>query len=396
MQTSEPFSNSLSRPFWAGASVGLGVWQLQRLEWKEGIIARIEARTERKPMELEKAIELAREAAISAYYPGPRRGAVPPQPASAISMRCRMTGSPGWHVITPLETVDGTVVLVDRGFVPNSFTGPLQPPPRSDRAGSDRQLASCARPRSRASFIPDNDLAANQWFSRDLAAMARSMFPRGTVQVAPFFLEAEASDVPGGWPEGGQTRLELRQQPPAICHDVVRPRALPGRDLRRLCSWRFPGPAVLTSPSRPCCGGRALTARVQPEKPLFGERQVLKFISTRGEAPALSFEGALLAALAPDGGLFMPEAWPRLANRTRSPRLPASTTRTPPYRVMSPYLAGDPCAEDLQSVLAEAYDGFHHPAIVPLSQIGPNVFVLELFHGPTLAFKDLRCRWFRG
>ena len=58
-------------------------------------------------------------------------------------------------------------------------------------------------------FVPDNEPDKNQWFSRDLPAMARSMFPGGTVQVAPFFLEAKASEVPGGWPQGGQTRLTL-------------------------------------------------------------------------------------------------------------------------------------------------------------------------------------------
>jgi threonine synthase len=114
----------------------------------------------------------------------------------------------------------------------------------------------------------------------------------------------------------------------------------------------------------------------------------LKFISTRGEAPALSFEGALMAALAPDGGLFMPEAWPRLqADEIAS--LAGLDYADAAYRVMSPYLAGDPCLGDLEDVLEEAYDGFHHPAVAPLNQLGPNTFMLELFHGPTLAFKDL-------
>ena len=58
-------------------------------------------------------------------------------------------------------------------------------------------------------FIPDNEPEANRWFWRDLKAMAQSMFPGGTVALAPFFLEAEKSEVPGGWPEGGQTRAEL-------------------------------------------------------------------------------------------------------------------------------------------------------------------------------------------
>ena len=59
------------------------------------------------------------------------------------------------------------------------------------------------------------------------------------------------------------------------------------------------------------------------------------------------------------------------------------------YRIMRPYLEGDPCLADLEAVLEEAYGGFHHPAVAPLRQIAPNSLLLELFHGPTLAFKDL-------
>ncbi len=114
----------------------------------------------------------------------------------------------------------------------------------------------------------------------------------------------------------------------------------------------------------------------------------MKFISTRGEAPALSFEGALLATLAPDGGLFMPESWPRLEPGEIAD-LAGLDYADAAFRIMRPFLESDPCAEDLETVLAEAYDGFHHPAVAPLSQIGPNSFLLELFHGPTLAFKDL-------
>lgn len=135
--------------------------------------------------------------------------------------------------------------------------------------------------------------------------------------------------------------------------------------------------------------GRVRAARVSQKSPLFRrEASVLKFISTRGEAPALSFEGALLAALAPDGGLFMPEAWPQLAPDEIA-SLAGLDYADAACRVMRPFLEGDPCQDDLETVLAEAYDGFHHPAVAPLRQIGPNSFVLELFHGPTLAFKDL-------
>jgi threonine synthase len=114
----------------------------------------------------------------------------------------------------------------------------------------------------------------------------------------------------------------------------------------------------------------------------------LRFISTRGDAPALSFEGALMAALASDGGLFMPETWPRLGAEEIED-LAGLDYAEVAYRVMSPYFAGDPCLADLEEVLADAYDGFHHSAVVPLTQLGPGTFLLELFHGPTLSFKDL-------
>jgi threonine synthase len=114
----------------------------------------------------------------------------------------------------------------------------------------------------------------------------------------------------------------------------------------------------------------------------------LKFISTRGGAPALSFEGVLLAALASDGGLYMPEAWPKLEPEAIS-GLAGLDYADAAYRVMQPFLVDDPCLADLESVLEEAYGSFHHPAVAPLRQIAPNSFILELFHGPTLAFKDL-------
>jgi threonine synthase len=96
----------------------------------------------------------------------------------------------------------------------------------------------------------------------------------------------------------------------------------------------------------------------------------------------------LLAGLARDGGLTMPEAWPRLA-ADEIAALAGLDYAEAAFRIMRPYLEGDPSAADLEAVLDEAYAGFHHPAITPLRQIGPASWLLELFHGPTLAFKDL-------
>jgi threonine synthase len=114
----------------------------------------------------------------------------------------------------------------------------------------------------------------------------------------------------------------------------------------------------------------------------------VRYISTRGEAPPLGFGEAMLAGLARDGGLYVPDAWPRLA-----PSAIAGLAGQPyaevAVEVMRPFV-GDAIADaDLARMVREAYGSFRHPAVAPLVQLGPGDFVLELFHGPTLAFKDI-------
>lgn len=114
----------------------------------------------------------------------------------------------------------------------------------------------------------------------------------------------------------------------------------------------------------------------------------MRYISTRGSAPAHDFADVLLAGLAGDGGLFMPQTWPHFS--------PADfrSMRGLPYgelaaRVMQPFVGTAIPFEVLQTICHEAYAGFGHPAIVPLVQLETGLFVQELFHGPTLAFKDM-------
>jgi threonine synthase len=114
----------------------------------------------------------------------------------------------------------------------------------------------------------------------------------------------------------------------------------------------------------------------------------VRYVSTRGEAPPLGFVETTLAGLARDGGLYVPETWPRLEAGT----IEGFAGR--PYAevavdVIRPFV-GDAIAEhDLARMMREAYGNFRHPAVAPLLQFGVNDFVLELFHGPTLAFKDI-------
>jgi threonine synthase len=121
---------------------------------------------------------------------------------------------------------------------------------------------------------------------------------------------------------------------------------------------------------------------------LATERRQLRYISTRGEAPPLGFTEVMLAGLARDGGLYIPASWPRLDLET----IRGFAGR--PYaevavEIVRLFTADSISDADLARMAREAYGTFRHSAVAPLTQLGVNTFALELFHGPTLAFKDV-------
>ncbi|WP_026439006.1 threonine synthase [Acidocella facilis] len=114
----------------------------------------------------------------------------------------------------------------------------------------------------------------------------------------------------------------------------------------------------------------------------------MRYVSTRGQAPEMDFAGVLLAGLASDGGLYMPASWPRFSAEE------LKSLRGLPYpelaaKVIAPFAAGSVSEAELLSMCKLAYADFANPAIVPLVQLETNLYALELFHGPTLAFKDM-------
>ncbi|MBU3888643.1 threonine synthase [Methylosinus sporium] len=114
----------------------------------------------------------------------------------------------------------------------------------------------------------------------------------------------------------------------------------------------------------------------------------MRYISTRGEAPELAFEDVLLAGLASDGGLYAPVAYPGLA-RGDIASLAGLPYAEASARIIAPFLGEAFDGAELRALTQSAYSSFRHSAIAPLTQIADNLFVLELFHGPTLAFKDV-------
>ncbi|MGH6780727.1 MAG: threonine synthase [Sphingomonadaceae bacterium] len=114
----------------------------------------------------------------------------------------------------------------------------------------------------------------------------------------------------------------------------------------------------------------------------------MRYISTRGSAPALGFEDVTLTGLASDGGLYLPEAWPSFTAQEIAAMAGLSYVETA-VRVMAPFV-GDALTEgELRDLCTQAYGRFSHDAVTPLVQLDPRNWLLELFHGPTLAFKDV-------
>ena len=115
----------------------------------------------------------------------------------------------------------------------------------------------------------------------------------------------------------------------------------------------------------------------------------MKYISTRGQAEILDFEGVTLAGLARDGGLYVPQTLPKIsADNIRGMR--GMSYAEVAFRVIQPFVAGSIADADLKRILEETYgSAFRHPAVTPLVQLDSNQWLLELFHGPTLAFKDI-------
>lgn len=113
----------------------------------------------------------------------------------------------------------------------------------------------------------------------------------------------------------------------------------------------------------------------------------MKYVSTRGQAPVLEFEDVLVAGLARDGGLYLPETWPQFSMEE------IRAMRGLPYhelavRVMLPFVGSAVSEATLRDIAAETYRGFNHAAVAPLKQLDSSLWLMELFHGPTIAFKD--------
>ena len=119
----------------------------------------------------------------------------------------------------------------------------------------------------------------------------------------------------------------------------------------------------------------------------FREEKKLRYVSTRGSAPVLEFEDVVLAGLAVDGGLYVPEEYPYFSSG-QIEAMRGSNYVDLAYQVLKPFVDGAINPDALKSLINNSYKNFAHPEIAPIKKLDENIFILELFHGPTLAFKD--------
>jgi surfeit locus 1 family protein len=184
--------------------IGLGVWQLERRQWKEGLItqrqAAVAAPAIAPPQTLGEAQDMAfRHVGIEGLFLNDKEIFL-----GATSLG---GGEAGFYVLTPLREADGRIVFVNRGFVPRELKDPATR--RAGEIEGTARITGLIRvpPEKKPGwFLPDNRPDINYWFWIDLSGMAAADH---LDNVAPFYLDADAAPNPGGWPQGGVTALEL-------------------------------------------------------------------------------------------------------------------------------------------------------------------------------------------
>jgi surfeit locus 1 family protein len=187
---------------------GLGTWQVQRLHWKEELIAERTARTTAAPIALPAAGTQLSAAALAAldYRHGAATGVFLHEREMYLAART-MEGSVGYQIVTPLRQADGGVVFVNRGWVPEASKNPAKRP--EGQVGGPVTVDGAIRvPGLQHWLQPDNEPARNIWFWSDLPAMAAHAGVAPD-KLVPVFLEAGPAPNPGGLPVGGQSRVNL-------------------------------------------------------------------------------------------------------------------------------------------------------------------------------------------
>ncbi len=195
---------TLASVFALAVLLGLGVWQLERLQWKLALIAEVQRNLASPPISLDEALALGdraqyRRVAVDGTFDNSKE---------AYAFATDANGALVYHVIVPFAVRDGRTLLVDRGIVPKERLDPSTR--RTGELEDVRHIVGVWRmPDPKGAFTPAPDLAHRIWYTRDVAGIAKR---DGVALAAPVILEADATPNPGGWPKGGQTVVAFRNE----------------------------------------------------------------------------------------------------------------------------------------------------------------------------------------
>jgi surfeit locus 1 family protein len=183
--------------------VGLGVWQLDRLAWKRGLIAERQTASQSAPAAVPRSLAEARRLE---FRPVAIEGVFLHDKEIFLGAAAPTGGKPGFQVLTPLREPDGRIVFVNRGFVTSELKDPAKRA-AGQLAGTVRITGLLRVPKGRPNWlVPDNRPDLNYWFWVDLPAMSAAA---GLSEVAPFYIDAGTTANPGSWPKGGVTPIDL-------------------------------------------------------------------------------------------------------------------------------------------------------------------------------------------
>lgn len=189
--------------------VNLGLWQVDRLQWKEAILTTIAERTSSEPIDVSRIATIVAETGDVEYMPGRVTGRFLHE--GERFFLSTFDGQAGWNVYTPL-LVTGTsnAIFVNRGFVPYPAKDPAtRVPGQIEGETTITGLARNAPAEKPADFIPDNDPAQNVFFWKDIDAMAERLDLPAGVTFLPFLIDAGPGEAPGGYPVGGVTVIDV-------------------------------------------------------------------------------------------------------------------------------------------------------------------------------------------
>jgi threonine synthase len=326
----------------------LGVWQLQRMDWKQGLKDRIAERVGSEAISVPSVIDTPVD---WEYQPVTVTGVFDHSKESYLAAQSTNSNA-GFQVVTPLTRADGSTILINRGWIPYEMRDPKNRP--EGQVEGEVTITGLGRlpwlqTGVAGMLIYDADPVTKIFFEADLETMAAMH----DVTVLPIFIDAAADQTPGDWPKGGQTVLKLVDNHETYAY-----------------TWFIFGTIAFIV--------FMLAHRVKP----------MTYISTRGTAEPLGFEDVVLAGLARDGGLYIPQNWPQIAPG-ELPRLSKLSYSDLAVEIMYPFVEGAFTKEEFSDLVHQSYATFDTDEVTPLRELGKDEYLLELYHGPTFAFKDV-------